>query len=1380
MNRSRPPKNWQDSQQTNSVNLLNQSIADLEARIDALNNRGRSPAEAPAAQTQERPARPRPPQQQAPQPEYAQRAPQAAAAPAPSAAMRETSGAMREIAEALVSLRDDMRRDVDEIKTMTGSSAMSGDIRDELARLAAQIESFESTRMGEQGRSDEETSVLQAELDGLRLLVNDLAREESMQRLETRWDGFEERISDLDPSAVREELITLSYRLDDIKSSIGQLPSALPLHQLEDKIKMLVTAIDAMARQPAAADPEIARQFELLDERLDEISRAIVATSTAQETAVDRQVVERLESRFDSMVERIGQIGKSNQAQIGQAHEAHNEMAGRMEALTQRVEELANEEAVTALAERLDMLTHTLTKQSAPDPVLVSQLDNLSRKVDSIDLEAVNMRLAEQLGQLSQRIDGITTDLSATSTDHDSLYQRFEELAERVENSAAQQPVVDLGPLEARLASIATRIDEQLSERIEGISTDLSATTNNQDSLYQRFEELAERVENTAAQPAVVDLGPLEMRLAKISSRIDEQLTPKDNEDEAIRALEEQVAGLSDLLSQPSSQPETTSILEPRLAAIEDHLSASHSDSQDLVIEAARQAAENAVASYQQNGASAADMSAFESLVEDLKSLEDLSRKSEERSARTIDAVHDTLLKIAGRLESIEETTVQQAQAQPLLHASMDAPAAYDAHGDETSLYETQQGDAEHYQPATDDTAPYEQATEEPAIYHPATSEADSYESSDHAHAGYGAETHEPPALDSADNGYQNDQPAQPDAYQTTETTVFDASVHDHQETDSDTFFAEQGVPELDEPPVQGSIFSGLKERFSGGSAPGQEEGQAIEEAPELEQPPALEAADEIDPETANIPLEPGSGAPDIKRIMAKVREAQNLAGSDADFASEAEQTRSDKADFIAAARRAAQAAASEVADFDTATMVDETSRPSLKAKASNRRKPILLAAGAILLAVVSYPLISGYLEDFGKSAKTAAVDKPAVVEPVEQPVTEAVAETVTETVAEPAANATKLPEVRVVETEKTAAIEAGPAETKTAEAAAAPDAPKAGAAKMTQAPDAPQTLSADNGIQQTSTFQTGAPVEETRIASLTTEAPAEAMEIEMPPEAAGPLVLREAAANGDGLALFEIGARYTDGRGVPVDLKEAAKWYKLSADMGFAPAQYRLANFYEKGTGVDRDVSRALTWYQMAAEQGNASAMHNLAVLYAMGRDGVADYESAGRWFTRAADLGVKDSQFNLAILHARGSGVPQNLEESYKWFAIAAKSGDKDASKKRDEVANALRPEQLENARASVELWKPGALVESANSVRIPPEWRGTETRTASVDMTKAVKNIQAILTKNGFDTGGIDGIMGNRTVEAIKSFQTSIGMAPTGEVSDALVKELMARNY
>src|SRR5262249_41364579 len=153
--------------------------------------------------------------------------------------------------------------------------------------------------------------------------------------------------------------------------------------------------------------------------------------------------------------------------------------------------------------------------------------------------------------------------------------------------------------------------------------------------------------------------------------------------------------------------------------------------------------------------------------------------------------------------------------------------------------------------------------------------------------------------------------------------------------------------------------------------------------------------------------------------------------------------------------------------------------------------------------------------------------------------------------------------------------------------------------------------------------------------------------------------------------------------------------------DRGLAPAQYRLANLFEKGTGVTRDLAKAVTYYEQAAGAGNASAMHNLAVLYASGAAGQPDYAAAVEWFGKAADLGVADSQFNLAILYARGNGVKQDLEESYKWFAISAKDGDKDAAQKRDEVANAMRKEQLESARARVDLWKVKPLDPKANSV-------------------------------------------------------------------------------
>ena len=124
-------------------------------------------------------------------------------------------------------------------------------------------------------------------------------------------------------------------------------------------------------------------------------------------------------------------------------------------------------------------------------------------------------------------------------------------------------------------------------------------------------------------------------------------------------------------------------------------------------------------------------------------------------------------------------------------------------------------------------------------------------------------------------------------------------------------------------------------------------------------------------------------------------------------------------------------------------------------------------------------------------------------------------------------------------------------------------------------------------------------------------------------------------------------------------------------------------------------------------------------------------------------------------------------------------AKTGDKDAAAKRDEIANALRPEQLERARAATELWKAKPLDPAANSADIPESWQSdTPQTTASVDMKKAVKNIQLILNKNGYEAGGADGVMGGKTKTAIMAFQTDNKMKPTGEVDEPLVKALLAQ--
>jgi localization factor PodJL len=187
-------------------------------------------------------------------------------------------------------------------------------------------------------------------------------------------------------------------------------------------------------------------------------------------------------------------------------------------------------------------------------------------------------------------------------------------------------------------------------------------------------------------------------------------------------------------------------------------------------------------------------------------------------------------------------------------------------------------------------------------------------------------------------------------------------------------------------------------------------------------------------------------------------------------------------------------------------------------------------------------------------------------------------------------------------------------------------------------------------------------------------------------PTAIGGARLRNAAAAGDPAAAYEVAMRFMEGRGVPANLEEAAKWLERAASKGLVPAQFRYASMLEKGQGVRKDLGAAQKLYVAAAAKGHAKAMHNLAVLYAEGVDGKPDYANAVLWFRKAADYGVTDSQFNLALLVARGLGTEKNIAESYKWFALAAAQGDRDAVRKREDAAAALDASTLAAAQEAV----------------------------------------------------------------------------------------------
>ncbi|WP_105381388.1 SEL1-like repeat protein [Neorhizobium alkalisoli] len=1132
--------------------------------------------------------------------------------PRPQAPQPTQTDSLRDIAQALISLRQDLKQDISEgvaremnalrgeirsIRSIAEDQRFADDLRSDLARLAGSID-----QLGYQATP--EAAGLRTEFEELRSVMEGLAREDSVRRMESHWQGLEERMHDLDSAALREELIALAYRIDDIKSQLGEMSDSPAIRALEQKLIAVASAMEQLGSRMQPNDAIIAEQFASLDQRLDEISRAIAVGGRASAAAsIDQSFLQRLEGRINVLSDQIETMAQAT----SRRPDPTEALSARIEALTVRIEELSDEQAGMRLEERLEQLSLLMEQSHRPiqQSDLSDHLADISRKIDGLEQGTVNDVLAERLDYLARRI-------------------------EEMDFQPRNQPAPD----------------------------------------------------QTA-------FGRIEDRLSDIAARLDEATTAPRGDESALRNLEDQIAHLSALISQP--QPAAGALpadFDDRMSAIEGYMATND----EYIIEAARQAAEAVVEVYSRNTAAgspvaASDMAALSALADDLRHLEDLTRSSEERTHQTFEALHGTLVQIADRLDGMDERLAAAAHAEPQRQYAEPAP---------------QEVRRAAVMPAATPlaVAPVEMADEEIA-----------------------------------------EARAQAATFGTREAIVDDA-----QEADvmlhADRAESKAATPEKAAKP---SLLTELSRRF----LPGQKD-QAPKNTRALIDPtPSIDPSNVLPLDHENDLLEPGSGAPDVKKILERVRASQAAGDFDGDRASGTA-----KADYIAAARRAAKVAAQEAdpaKPVSPAKDMRKAAQPSsggIGSLLSRHRRPILMAVGAVLLALMAMPLA----KTFTSGAK--APETPAAR--IEAP-------------SQPAAPA------NVTGRSDTSAIQTQPATD-----GAEPDAPRPAAAEPPRQIDAgshltdPQPTAGEISAVQPA----GTPVEATGGFTPPEKAQAEA-QIAVPAGLA-PKSLADAAAAGDPNALFEIGARFTEGRGAKADLSEAVNWYKLAADRGLAPAQYRLANLFEKGTGVTRDLNKALNYYKQAAEAGNASAMHNLAVLYASGAAGQADYPAAVEWFGKAADLGVSDSQFNLAILYARGNGVKQDLEESYKWFAVAAKDGDKDAAQKRDEVANAMRKEQLESARAKVDRWKVTPLDPKANSVSLPDEWAsGKPLTTASVDMEKAIRNIQAILSKNGFDAGTPDGKMGAKTVSAIKAFQTSVGQEPNGKINDALVKELLARN-
>ncbi len=647
-----------------------------------------------------------------------------------------------------------------------------------------------------------------------------------------RWPSFAPTSSRISPRASRRKSPTCAAKIRDIGATVAEhgYPQDLyaDLQRLAEGMEYIGEATENAVTNSVRSELDsiramvsgMARQDDLavIVEHFEALRQQMAETETQAQTRSLDTKIGSLADAIEMLVSQMSNADRDLNSQMHTLDERLAEIVAAIDANAQATADLSGDAGLGSLEARIARLVEEL------DGVNVQQRDNI---------------VAERIEGLALRMEELA---KLQATEH--LDRRFDELAALLAQGGAAPAGEDLSAI---VSDISRKIDDMARGTVSS-------------ELVNRFDDLANRIDSLNIAGATGGLSEeiltwLEGRMNDIAARIDSNVEAKGNPAADLGALEEQIAALTKLLSEPRVTDEINSAqMTSRMSALEDYMSTND----EYIVEAARQAAETALEAYVRNFAGQpsntsmpqADISTISDLASDLHALEELTRSGEARNQQTFETLQQTLMQIADRLDKLGASTEAAAAAAPAVSKSATTVAS------------------------------------------------------------------------------------RPRQRTGTDTEMF-SSDFDDDLFDDDIAVENTATREAGEKPFKG-LLSSIGKRFR----PNAQEQKAEESRRKVDAAPAIDAADDISPDLANQLLEPGSGAPDIRQILEKVRSVQDGKPVKRESLTARED---DNSDYIAVARRAAQAAAAEVGTAEGAGEAAEASASVV----GKYRRPLLLGTAS-------------------------------------------------------------------------------------------------------------------------------------------------------------------------------------------------------------------------------------------------------------------------------------------------------------------------------------------------------------------------------------------------------------------------------------------------
>jgi localization factor PodJL len=449
----------------------------------------------------------------------------------------------QDVAREISSLRAEIRKSDAEDRHYAANT------REDLANLADSIVQLSR-------RNDDDVAALSPKIAEIRLLMDGLATDVSLQGIEACWERIDSELQAA--GATRDVLAALTDQFQGLRQ------------QLDDKLASIATATQETAAS-APVGRELVELISALTARLETLGRIVSANGRGSLSATDTTMIQRLENRICSLSDKVDLM--SSEATL--RHQPTYDLAAKIDRLAERVEQMATADESANLDERFEAL---------------------ARQIDRVQKNAPQLEITRHLAAIAKKIDAV-----GPIGGDDGLAEKLDYLARRMDE-------IDLGPTGAKQV-----FDEAMVKRLDVRLADIS-------------DRLAFSVVSFSGMEPN---GEIEHQMRRLTALLGE--------------------AWGDLGAFPAE-------FDRRMTALEAFVTSND----EFIVEAAQKAAEavihaNAFDNEPAETTSAVIKPALAAMAEDLQLLENAGRAASERTHRTFEALHDTLIQIADRLMLMDE-----------------------------------------------------------------------------------------------------------------------------------------------------------------------------------------------------------------------------------------------------------------------------------------------------------------------------------------------------------------------------------------------------------------------------------------------------------------------------------------------------------------------------------------------------------------------------------------------------------------------------------------------------------------------------------------------------------------------------------------------------